>query len=250
MGVYGETVTVPFRRDSVEVFYRRVIRGSRRVVLCFQVARVRGRLIARVVLIAIQGVGRPIFVLFVRLALEVRRFQFGPSARLCAFFLNNFHRVAGTVEGLIDHFVPIAWPLVVAATQVLINGPAVVRRGRVRARFCYVVRRLRRFHFVGVGVNNFPVVRRDRADLIPVLCLVLANPVVRVATDLSFAYGAMDGVGVKDARSFVQFRAVFQDVQVGAQGGARFILVVCFRCGARVAYPSWYSSRRFALILF
>lgn len=191
------------------MFDRWRVCGARCVVLCDQVTGIWRRLIARVVFFAIERVGCPVFVLFMRFTFKICRFKLGPGTRFGAIFLYFDDRASCTVQWLVDYFCPITRPLVIATTEVFIDGPAVIRRRRVCARFLNFIRRASRFLFIRVGVDDFPIIGWNRAYLVAIFCLVITYPVVRVATNLSFSVRTVHRMGLQYTRCLSKEGTVF-----------------------------------------
>lgn len=250
MSVHCQTITVPLRVNSAQVFHRRVICRAVCVVLSFQVDRVRGRLVSGMVLIAVQRVGRPILVFLVRLTFQVCRFQFSPRARLGTSIHHFLRRLSSAIERLNGNFFPISRSLVIATTKVLVNGPTVIGRRRVGSWYGDFVRGVSRLIFVGIGVNHFPIIRRYRAKFLAILRLVFTYPALRVTTNFPLAFHTMDRGRLQYTRRFVQFRQMLQYVQISAKGCTRTVFVVRFGHGAMVSYPSSDSRWCVSNVLF
>lgn len=131
VGVDGQAITVPFGRNCVKVLHRGLVCSAGRRILCFEVTRIGCRLVARVVDFPIQMVSDPFQVYFRRIALKVRRLQFGPSARFSANFFHFFCWYESSSKGLAFRHFPVTRTNVIVITQVFITGPSIIRRRRV-----------------------------------------------------------------------------------------------------------------------
>lgn len=94
----------------------------------------------------------------------------------------------------------------------LINGPAVVGRRRVCARILNVLRRLDGALLVRIRTNVLPIIRRHGTVFRARICLVLADPVIRVAKDLASAVVTRNGSGLENDRYLTDLRLVVEDM--------------------------------------
>ncbi len=246
MDINRETITIPLRVNSTQMINRRSIRRARCRVLCFKVTRIRRRLITRMMFIAIKRVGRPVLILFMRFALKISRFQFGPSARL-SIILNDLVRwFTCAIKRFINDCLPITRTLNITITQVLITRPAIIGRRRIRARLNNVTRRATGFFFIRIRVNNFPIIRRNRTIFISILRLMITDPIIRVTTNLSTSTITMNGRRIQNTRRFANKRHVFERMEVSAYSSTRAVIIIRLGYGTRITNPSRNSRGRFA----
>lgn len=209
--VRSNRVNVPLSMNGLEVLDGRVVCCAGCRVLRLQVARVGGRLdtAAAGCHVALEHLSRPVEVLLMGFALNVDRFQLGPSARLRTVLLNVAGRTFSAIERFFNVCCPVTRDDVVSLTEVFLSRPSVIRCRRLAARTVSVDRRLVRALLISIRMGALPEIRRSVALLVAVDGRMLAAPLVRITTDATRTLVKVDGHGDEDLRDFALLRVVF-----------------------------------------
>lgn len=197
--------------------------------------------------LTIQRNSDPIKILFGRFTFQISRFQLGPSTRLRSNFFDKFRGDESATKRFKFRYFPVTWSNVITITQVLITGPTIVRRRRVCPGVFNLFRWFKGRLFIRFRMDIFPIIRWKRTIALSIFRLVITDPNIGIATNLTHSIVTRDRRGFKDHRCFIHFRFVVEYVEISNESCTRIAGIICFRYGLRIANPTSHARRRTTL---